>query len=444
MPSVLEYALIDEAAAEIDAETIWLRREIHRHPELAGNERRTSALVAERLHAAGLSVSTGVGGHGVVAVLEGTSPGPAVCFRADMDAIEETESFHADFASSVPGVAHLCGHDVHTAVGVGLARVLARLHGRLNGRVVFLFQPAEETLSGAKAMLADGVFERVTPREVYALHCGPLPVGMFAVMPGAGQPGQDHFEIGLSGPESVADAERLAAMIDGYSTIQYPRSPAEFERLGKDLRRPDGPLARFVVAASQVTSQEGGARVRGWLRAWPESRYFEIRDEVRSLVDSCPGARAEFPDEPFPAMVCSPELSMAAAGYLRGAFGDDAVVVMRALYPFNGEDFALFLRHVPGAMFYLGVANPEAGVNGMPHSPDFAADERALGIGVRAMAGFLASRLAARLPAQSRTGQAAAGVLPVRRPRTRTRTLLPLPCPRRENRRGARVGCPVL
>jgi metal-dependent amidase/aminoacylase/carboxypeptidase family protein len=396
MPSALEYAAIDRAAAEIDEETIWLRREIHRHPELAGNERRTAGLVAEGLRAAGLSVSVGVGGHGVVAALEGAASGPAVCFRADMDAVEAAESFRADFASSVPGVAHLCGHDVHTAVGVGIARVLARLRDRINGQVVFLFQPAEETLSGARAMLADGVFERVTPREVYALHCGPLPVGMFAVMPGVGQPGQDRFEIELSGsgPGVMADADRLAAAIDGYSTIQYPRSPAEFERLGEDLLRADGPLARFVVAATQVTACDGGARVRGWLRAWPETRYTELRDEVRSLVESCPGARVEFPDEPFPAMVCSPELSMAAAGYLRGAFGDDAVVAMRALYPFNGEDFALFLRQVPGAMFYLGVANPEAGVNGIPHSPDFAADERALGIGVRAMAGFLASRLA--------------------------------------------------
>lgn len=94
-------------------------------------------------------------------------------------------------------------------------------------------------------------------------------------------------------------------------------------------------------------------------------------------------------------MVCSPELSEAAATYLQGALGAEAVMVLHASFPFNGEDFALFLRDVPGAMFFLGVANPEAGINGAPHTPDFAADERALGIGVRAMAGFLSSRLSA-------------------------------------------------
>lgn len=390
---MLDYASVDSVAAEIDQDLIWLRREIHRRPELAGNEQRTAALVAEQLRAAGLDVSTGVGGHGVVAVIEGAGPGRAIGFRADMDAVADTELFQADFTSEVPGAAHLCGHDVHTAVAVGLARVLARMRDKLNGRVVFIFQPAEETLAGARAMLVDGVLEQTKPQEIYALHCGPLPVGMFAVMPGAGQPGQDHFEIKLSGAEAAADAERLAAVINGYATIRPPQSPAEFEVLVRDLQTENGPLARFVVAAVQTVADEGGAYVRGWLRAWPQERYSEIRDEIRGLAGSCKGAQVEFPDEPFPAMVCSPELSDAAASYLRGAFGDDAVMVMRALFPFNGEDFALFLEQVPGAMFYLGVANPAAGINGVPHSPDFAADDRAVGVGVRAMAGFLSSRL---------------------------------------------------
>lgn len=397
MAAVLDKASIDEVAAEIDGETILLRREIHRHPELAGDERRTSALVAGRLEAAGLRVATGVGGYGVVAVLEGDAPGRTIGFRADMDAVDAPESFRGDFASSVPGVAHLCGHDVHTAVGVGIARVLARLRDRIAGRVVFLFQPAEETLRGAEAMLADGVFDQDPPEEIYALHCGPLRAGTFAVMPGTGQPGQDHIEIELSGPDAATEAERLAAAIEGYSTIRFPQGPEEFAVLAADLQKADGPLARFVVATSHVRqTQQGGAHVDGWLRAWPESRYFEIRDEMRGLADSCADARIGFPQKPFPAMICSTELSEAAAGHLRGALGDDAVLVMRALYPFSGEDFGLFLNRVPGAMFYLGVADPTAGIDGVPHSPDFAVDERALGTGVRAMAGFLASRLAAQ------------------------------------------------
>jgi metal-dependent amidase/aminoacylase/carboxypeptidase family protein len=110
-------------------------------------------------------------------------------------------------------------------------------------------------------------------------------------------------------------------------------------------------------------------------------------------VGSIDGARIEFPSRPFPAMVCSPRLSETAAVYLRDTIGTQAVIMLHAAFPFNGEDFALFLQRVPGAMFFLGVANPSAGCNGVPHSPDFAADERAIGIGVRAMAGLLSNRL---------------------------------------------------
>lgn len=390
MSSALDYAMIDEIAAEIDSELIGVRRDIHRHPELAGGERRTSALIAERLRAAGLAVATGVGGHGVVAVLDGAGDGPTVAYRADMDAVDDDELSDCAFASQVPGAAHLCGHDLHTAIGVGIAVVLARLRERLNGQVVFVFQPAEETCEGARAMLEDGVLERTAPREIYALHCGPLPVGIFAV--GPGQPGQDRFCVDLAGSDAD-DAKRLVAMIDGLSTVGRPQTPGQLRQLLVDMQTPNGPLARFVFALSDLSSGDDGARVLAWLRAWPDSRYAEIRDEVRRWVDALPRARLEFTEQPFPAMLCSPELNAAAATYLRGTLGADAVMVLHAAYPFNGDDFAFFLHQVPGAMFYLGVAKPEAGINGVPHSPDFAADERAIGIGVRAMAGFLSSRL---------------------------------------------------
>jgi metal-dependent amidase/aminoacylase/carboxypeptidase family protein len=115
-----------------------------------------------------------------------------------------------------------------------------------------------------------------------------------------------------------------------------------------------------------------------------------VRDEVRRLVGRFGGARVEFPQPPFPAMVCSPELSHAAADHLREVA---TVKVLRAALPFNSDDFALFLREVPGAMLYLGVANRAAGLYGAPHAPDFAADERAIGLGVRAMARLLLTRL---------------------------------------------------
>lgn len=390
---MMDTAEIGKVAAEIDDELIGMRRDIHRYPELAGDERRTSALVARRLRAAGLTVATGVGGHGVVAVLEGASGGPTVAYRADMDAVDDDELSDCAFASQVAGAAHLCGHDLHTVIAVGIAVVLALLREQLNGRVVFVFQPAEETSEGARAMIEDGALSRTAPREIYALHCGPLPVGMLAV--GPGQPGQDRFRIKLAGAGAGADAKRLMAMIDGLSTVDRPATPGQFRQLAEDMQTPDGPLARFVVAGSALSSDDDGMCVRGWLRAWPDDRYAAIRDDVGRWVDALPGARVEFTKDPYPSMICSPTLNAAANTYLRGTLGAGAVMALHAAYPFNGDDFAFFLHQIPGAMFYLSVAGPDEGLNAITHSPYFTADETAIGFGVRAMAGFLSSRLLA-------------------------------------------------
>ncbi|GAB3864656.1 M20 family metallopeptidase [Dactylosporangium cerinum] len=389
MAAVPDRASIDTTTAELEDDLVALRRDIHRWPELAGDERRTAALVADRLRAAGLAVSVGVGGQGVVAVLDGERDGPTVAYRADLDAVPSSELYGSDFASQVPGVAHLCGHDVHTAIGVGVAQVFARLRHRLSGRVVFVFQPAEENVEGARAMLADGALDRIEPQEIYALHCSPLPVGAFAVMPGYGLPGQDTFDIEVSG----SDAARLRAAIDALSTVQRPQTPEQYARLVDDLQRPDGPLARFVFVRSDLTEDDRRAQIRVSVRAWPHDRYPEIRAEVRRLVESVDGARVTFVPEPFPPMVCSPQLSNTAADFLRGTLGPQSVTVLHAAFPFNGEDFGLFLQRVPGAMLYLGVADPAAGINGVAHAPDFAADERAIGVGVRAMTGLLSHRL---------------------------------------------------
>ncbi|MFI7107131.1 M20 family metallopeptidase [Nonomuraea sp. NPDC050227] len=337
-----------------DDDLIELRREIHRHPEPAGQERRTAALVAAALREAGLEVRTGVGGHGVVAILD-AGDGPAIGYRADLDAV------------AVPGGAdHLCGHDVHTAIGVGVARALAR--ERPPGRAVFFFQPAEETCEGARAMIADGAMDPVPPREVYALHCAPLPTGTFAVAPGFGHPGQDVFRIeGLS----PAAARRFEALVADLSTVTPPATPEEMAQLEADLQTPDGPLATFVYA--QVHREHDA--VQGWVRAWPDSRY----DDIRALLRAEAGSRLRFLDH-HPSSVNSPEHARAGARHL------DALL-LHASYPFNGEDFGLFLERAPGAMFFFGV-----GEQGVPHDPDFVPDERAIALGVEAMAGFLRAR----------------------------------------------------
>ena len=169
---------------KINAELVAIRRDIHRHPELSGRETRTAGIVAEKLKALGLQVRTGVGGTGVVGILTGGKPGPLVAYRADMDAVPSTLPDPAPFPSEVPGVRHICGHDMHVAIGLGLASALASVRNDLAGRVMFVFQPSEERASGARAMLDAGLFKDATPVAVFGLHSAPLEVGTIMSKPG--------------------------------------------------------------------------------------------------------------------------------------------------------------------------------------------------------------------------------------------------------------------
>jgi metal-dependent amidase/aminoacylase/carboxypeptidase family protein len=160
-----------------DTEFIAVRRDIHRNPEVSGQEMRTARVVATRLKALGLDVRTGIGGHGVVGILTGGRPGPLVAYRADMDAVRSKEPDPAPFASQTVGVRHICGHDVHVAIGLGLASALASIKRDMPGRVMFIFQPAEEVATGARAMIADGLYKIGDPVAVFGLHSSPLEAG---------------------------------------------------------------------------------------------------------------------------------------------------------------------------------------------------------------------------------------------------------------------------
>ncbi|THV24611.1 M20 metallopeptidase family protein [Glycomyces paridis] len=381
----IDQSAIDTATARVEDALIALRRDLHAHPEGSGDEERTASLVAELLTDAGLRATTGVGGHGVVGVLKGRRPGRTVAYRADMDAVPAEEQGGA-------GPEHLCGHDLHTAIGVGVAQVLAGLRHRLSGTVVFFFQPAEESLEGAAAMIADGVLERYDPEEIHAIHCGPFPLGVLAVMPGSGLPGLDRGTVNLTGPDAPARAEALAADIAALNTVAFPETPADIDRLMADVQTPDGPLSEFVVMRAFPTE----SAVELSYRCWPEDRYTEVREAVAALAADH-GATADFPADPFPALVCPEREARELERHLRKATGRTSTAVMHAPFPFNGEDYALFMDELPGTFSFLGVLAPGADIaTAAPHFPTFDPDERAIAHGVRAMSGWLARRTAGR------------------------------------------------
>jgi metal-dependent amidase/aminoacylase/carboxypeptidase family protein len=167
------------------ADWVAVRRDLHQHPELSGQEVRTAKVVADRLRKIGLAVRTGIGGHGVVGTLTGGRPGPLVAYRADMDAVRSTFPDPVAFPSLEPGIRHICGHDVHVTIGLALAAALARVKAELPGRVMFIFQPSEENATGARAMLTAGLFADAKPDAIFGLHSAPVEAG--TLMSKAGQ-----------------------------------------------------------------------------------------------------------------------------------------------------------------------------------------------------------------------------------------------------------------
>ena len=381
---------------ELRDELIELRRDLHRHAELSGQEERTARVVAERLQALGLEVTTGVGGHGVVAVLRGGKPGGVVGYRADMDA---TPSMMPDpvteIASVTPGVRHICGHDVHMAVGIGVAEALVALREELPGTVKLLFQPAEETAAGAKAMVADGALDSPTPEAIFTVHTVPMPVGQIGAVEGVTLVGRDMATVRIEGDgDRKAASQAVAELLTAATTLEMPGTLAELAAMplpSEEFALVQVLRARPEEVAAQVTVRGDVSRERA--RRGIEERLAALQAEGLSFaLDYQPRAIA--------GAYSDPELVRASHDAIRAALGDDGLVIAPGAGPIFSEDFGSFLETIPGAMFWLGAANAEKGISGMPHAPDHAVDEAAIETGAKAMAAVVWSFLESAGPRQ--------------------------------------------
>ncbi|WP_412068501.1 M20 metallopeptidase family protein [Rubrivirga sp. IMCC43871] len=378
--------LFDRMAAHVEAheaDLVALRHDIHRHPEVSGEEERTAGLVAARLTALGFDVHTGVGGHGVVGVLEGGRPGPLVAFRADLDAVRSGAPDPVAYRSEIPGVRHICGHDVHTTIGVALAEAFAAVREDLAGSVMLVFQPAEERGTGAKAMLADGAFDGPVPDAIFAVHTAPMPVGQVATVAGGMMAGRAGLSVALSGNGDLGDAAaQVRAAVASVGTFA-PQNPGQ------------------IAPAGFVTVQlfgGGDASVRGQIMTAGPADRDRAKAEVLAALDALdlPGVVLDVAyDERLMEGVTNDESLVAVANAGIGALAPDiAVGVVPGAVPYFSEDFGSFQALTPGVMYFLGVSNPEAGTVGMPHSPDYVADDAAIAVGTRAMLAAMLQRLA--------------------------------------------------
>lgn len=386
---------IDENVREhADEMTVW-RRDLHRQPELGYEETRTSALVAERLAGWGLEVTTGLGRTGVVGTLvgrrDGEGDGPrSIGLRADMDALPMTEEGDAEHRSERPGVFHGCGHDGHTTMLLGAARALAAAPD-FAGKVHFIFQPAEEGLAGAKAMMDDGLFERFPCDEVYGMHNWPQEeLGVACVRPGPMMAASDKIEIEITGvgshaamPHRGVDPVFVASQI--------------VTALQSLVSRTVDPLDAAVVSITKVEAGStfnvipGSATLGGTCRTFrPETRdAMEAGIErIATGVAAALGARAEVTyTRGYPPTVNhateTGHLARAAAGVVgSGAVFDDRNPCM------GGEDFAFMLEEVPGAYLWLG-----QGGDYDLHHPRYDFNDAALPVGASIWVSLVHDRL---------------------------------------------------
>jgi metal-dependent amidase/aminoacylase/carboxypeptidase family protein len=401
-------AAVADEAESARADLIRIRRDLHQHPELSNQEERTARIVADRLRELGLEVRENVGGFGVVGTLRGAKDGPVVAYRADMDAIPMPGALDTAYGTQNPGVRHNCGHDAHTTVALGIAQVLSALREHVHGSVILVFQPAEENLEGARRMLAEDVYGGTEPAFVFAVHSTPFPSGQMGIVSGLALSGIDSFRITFD-PNftDIEAAQRCNAEIDDLRTIEYPASIEEYAASITDQMDPETATKEFVFLWSGVQQNEGqGISIGGMVKTSHRQLYFDIREKIEEILQrniddptsydivfGSPEYAADFEDGIFPAAVNDPEVVARFSPTVRQVLGEENLIQIYSGGPFNAEDFALFLNRTPGAMFWLGVANADRGIAGVPHSPDFDVDDESLVVGAKAMSAVLLEAL---------------------------------------------------
>lgn len=394
-------ARIDAIAKELHPSIVEIRRDIHRNPELGFREKRTAALVADKLRALKFDdVRTGVGVTGVVATLKGGRPGPVVAIRADMDALPVPElNENMPFKSTVPNVKHACGHDGHTSIALGVAEIFSRMRGELPGTVVFLFQPAEEGdpdggKTGALRVLDDWPLKDPAPQAIFGLHVQPqLRVGQIGYNSGAAMASADRFTATIVGkqthgamPHTGIDPVPIAAeAVLAFQTIPSRHIDARTPTV-VSVGMIDGG-SRFNIIADKVT-------LTGTVRTLSEDGPKTVKGKMEAIlkgITSSYGASYTLDYvETTPVVFNNPALVAASLPALRSVAGNQLVEAPPQMV---AEDFAFYQQRIPGFYFFLGVSNPEKGITAMWHTEYFDLDEQALLVGTRAMATVVADYL---------------------------------------------------
>ncbi len=373
-------------------ELVGIRRDLHAHPEIGFEEVRTSGIVAEKLASWGIEVHRGVGRTGVVGVLKGRGAGQRrVGLRADMDALPMDVETNLPYRSKHPGRFHGCGHDGHTTMLLGAARYLAETRN-FGGTIVFVFQPAEEGLGGARAMLADGLFERFPCDEIYALHNAPEgPRGQVSVHSGPMMAGADFFDIRITG-RGAHGAHPHQAVDPSVVAVTLAQAMQTIVSRNVDPRYPTVVSITQIHAGSAYNVIPGSARLAGTVRSFRDEVRELVRARIRALASGIAasfGATIEVDIRDIFTVLENHEIPSRAAAEVAREIVGDALLDAEPRPKMASEDFADMLRAVPGAYFWLG-QTPGPPV----HNPGYVFDDGILPIGASLLARIAERQLA--------------------------------------------------
>ena len=379
-------------AEQMMPQLIEWRRDFHRHPEMGFQEVRTAGIVAAHLNALGLEVSTGIGKTGVVAMIEGdhlSDDAPTVMLRFDMDALPIHEENDVDYRSTVDNVMHACGHDGHTAIGMGVAQLLTQHRDQLTGRVKLVFQPAEEGLGGAMAMIQDGVLEFPKPEASFGLHLwSRLPLNQIVVQSGPLWASAGGFELTVTGrgghgamPHETIDATLVASQIvvAWQSIVSRNVNPTDTAVLTVGSFH-SGDASNVISAQAELT---------GTLRSFDpavEALLIKRMDEMASGICQSYGATCHFAySGGIPVTQNSVEGAALMEEVATTLVGSENVVQITPMMV--GEDMSEFLNRAPGCFILIGASDPAGPLHSPHHNPTFDFDERMMPTGVAALAG---------------------------------------------------------
>ncbi|WP_299533546.1 M20 family metallopeptidase [Ulvibacterium sp.] len=384
---------------EIFDELVAIRNDLHKHPELAGNEKRTSQIVEDYLLDLGLEVKTGFGGYGVVGILRGDKKGKKVAWRADMDAALHVFDNKLNFK---PQVAHICGHDVHTTIGLGMANVLSKLKDSIEGTVYFIFQPAEESFKGAKSMIEDGLFEEIQPDEIFGLHVFPTEIGTISSKPNELFAYQRRIKLTF---DRTIDEEGFR---DFFQEVmqQLVRHKPNGEPWSLDyLTHPEYGLMNpntmyddyFILESSTAIRHEN--ETTSFEYTYYETDFTRLNTISKQITDRVIQSKyGEFYIETSftaerPTVINDPKLTEECLSVLKDMHGTENVKHFYGQAPYFNEDFIYYQYEVPGVMFLLGASNKDKGIKALPHTSEFEVDEEVIKYGVNYFSSFLKNRV---------------------------------------------------